>query len=162
MAKTPKYITVRRVLSRATVERIFTPEEISQLIPLSTAFKSKPIADWFFCVFVFSVTREAPDSLRLTTVSTTIERIHKHSITPGLLDIAPEIEAEENPNWVQVIRAHYKAEHDLIRRKVNSQEMSEFTRAFMDCGAAEAEQPLEFVIYDADNKEEKPGPTLVK
>jgi hypothetical protein len=164
MLPTPKIITVRRVISRETIERLYTEDEISKLIYLGAQFGVKPEANWFFCVFVFSVARESPSMLRITTVSTTVTRTHKYTITPGLLQLAPEITPkEEHSIWVDVLRAHFRAEDRLLHRKMNTQEISEYTRYFMDNGAAEGE-PLEFVIRDLDYDlgKEKPGPFLVQ
>jgi hypothetical protein len=61
---------------------------------------------------------------------------------------------------VDVIRAHFEAEDRLVRLKMNRrEEMSEYTRHFMDNGVAEGE-PLGFVIRDLAYGLEKKKPGL--
>jgi hypothetical protein len=162
---TPKIITVRRVISRETIEKLYTKDEISRLWLLSAQFNLKPEAQWFFCVFVFSVTRVSPSALKITAISTTFIRTHKYTINPAVLQIAPEITLkDEHSIWVDIIRAHVEAEDRLVHSKMNRQGMSGYTRFFMDNGAAEGE-PLSFVVRDLDydpNPKQKPGLFLVK
>jgi hypothetical protein len=149
MVKTPSIITIRRVINRETLQRLFTKKEISDMMHLSALLHAKPATQWFFCVFVFSVERRSPSALKLTVLSTTVVKIHKYSITPALLQVAPEIEIEEQPVWAEVLRAHVKADSDLSYRKLDNVELSEFTRFFMDNGAAEGVPP-EVIIGDLD------------
>jgi hypothetical protein len=97
---------------------------------------------------------------RLTTISTTITRIHKYTIRPALLHIAPEIKVEEEQSvWVDVIRAHFEAEDRLTYRKMGGQEMSKYTRWFTDNGAADRTS-LQFVIRDLDYDPDSEKPRL--
>src|SRR6476661_5178020 len=120
---TPKYITIRRVISREMIEKLYAADELSKSMFLSSRFEVKPGSQWFFCVFVFSVARESPSTLRITVVSTTVARTHKYTITPGLLDIAPEI-TEDQTILVSAFKAHCEAEDRLLHLKINNQEMS--------------------------------------
>ena len=160
---TPKFITVRRMISRETIEKLHTEDEIFNSVHLSSQLGVKPQAQWFFCVFVFSVARESPSTLRIRVLSTTVIRTHKYMINAVVLHVAPEITLkEEHGLWVDVIRAHFKAEDRLTLHKMHQKEMSNYTRHFMDNGAADAE-PLEFVISDWDyDSEKKLGPVLVQ
>jgi hypothetical protein len=64
-----------------------------------------------FCVFVFSVARESPSKLRITTISTTVARTHKYTINLGFRETAPEITPKEGSEiWVDVLKAHFEAE----------------------------------------------------
>ena len=165
MIQTPKIITARRVISRETIEKLYTQEELSAgRMHLSPWFNVKPKAEWFFLVFVFSVARESPATLRITVLSTTAIRIHKYTLSPGLLQAAPEITIDEAASlWVDLVKAHFEADERLALQKISGREMSKYTRWFKDNGAGDLTPPLEFVVNDLDyDPGQKLGPVLVQ
>jgi len=64
---------------------------------------------------------------------------------------------------VNGFKAHCEAENRLVHLEINQQEMSEYTRRFLDNGAGDGE-PLQLVVNDLDYDlgKEKPGLFLVR
>jgi hypothetical protein len=152
---------MRRVISRETIEKLYTEEEISRMMHLSAQFHVKPQAQWLFCVFVFAVSRDSPNALRLTVLSTTVSRIHKYTIGPVVLQVAPEITLDDDRDLcVDVLKAHFRAEDRLVYQKLNRREISMYTRSFMDNGAGDDEERLQFLVRDIDDRPEDTKPKL--
>ncbi|MBV8831697.1 MAG: hypothetical protein JO217_13580 [Acidobacteriaceae bacterium] len=166
MPKTPEVITVQRLISRATVEKLFSSNEL-QLLPLHAEMYIKPQPDFFHCVFVFSVRRLNPGTLKIRVISTVVSRIQRYTVKM-LRDRAPEI--QERDMWAEVFYAHFIAEDNLNLDKLNTGHipglMSKFTRWFMDNGAGDRREPPEFIIHDPDFEVQPPalkvGPVLVQ